>query len=206
MFLNDIAASLYTNAALTPHVIAANEELETELLTYGVEVQRVVSAAIPVAIGAVVLLLPTDFLLPIALYERDSGATTAPYVEIKERMWNPTDYTQVNTLNFWAFYNNNVNFPGATTARDVLMQYERQLAVVTGPNSPEDFVLSKRFLAAKTGELAARYIGMNPTFADDIARREVEPARDKLIHILVGNMQGNPQRRQRFTTQRRRLG
>lgn len=201
VFLNDVAASLYTNTAITPHIIAANEELESELLTYGVEVQRKVSAAIVVGIGVLVLPLPTDFLLPVNLYERSSGGSD-PYVKMDEKIWNPADYIQTNTLNYWAFYNNAVNLPGSTAARDVLLEYERQLAVVSGPNSPEDFVLSKRFLCAKAAELCARYVGMNTAFADSIASRETEPSRNRLITILVRNMQGNPVRRQKFTTRR----
>lgn len=199
VFLNDVGISLYTNAAITPHVSAANEELESELLTYGVEVQRKVSSApITIGIGVLVLSLPTDFLLPVNLFERASGSAD-PWIKMTEKTWNPVDYISGNTLTYWAFYNNAVNFPASTAAREVTMEYERQLAVVTGPNSPEDFILSKRFLCAKTAELCARYVGMNTAFADSIAARETEPSRNRLVTILVRNMQGNPVRRQRFS-------
>lgn len=200
LFLNDTAVLLYTNTVLTPHVIAANEELEQELISFGFPTERKQSTAIVVSANALTLTLPSDFLLPIRLFERISGNTSDPWVLITERAWNPESYIPGTALQYWAFYNNAINFPGATIARDVLLEYERQLAVITGPNSPEENVIFKRFLCAKTGELAARYIGMNATFADDIAKRETEPSRERIQSILTGIMQGNPVRRRRFTT------
>lgn len=206
VFLNDNAASLYTNALITPHVAGANKVLETELLSYGVEVQRVQSAVIPVSANALVLNLPSDFLLPIELYERASGNSSDPWAYITPKPWNPADYTPTTTLTYWAFYNNTINFPGATVARDVMLRYDRQLLAITGPNSPEDFALAQEYLTAKTAELCARYVGMNSQLADEIATREFIPAQNKLSTILVLEMQKNPQRRIRFTTQRRNVG
>lgn len=200
MYLNDTAASLYTNTAMIPYVASANRDLELILLEVGVEVQRQQSAAIVVAAGAVFVTLPTDFLLPINLHERASGVTTDPWIPMFEQKWLPADYVQGTSLTYWAFYNNAINLCGATTARDVLLQYERQLAIITGPNSPEDFLLSQQFLQARTAELCARYVGMNSNFADEIAGRETQPSKDRLESILVGNMQANPQRRRRFNT------
>lgn len=202
MMLNDTAATLYSNTAITPHVIAANEQLELEMLALGISVIRKPTVAIIVPALALTLTLPTDFLLPLELYERLSGATNDPWVLMTEREWTPADYTQNTSLNYWAFYNNAVNFPGSTVARDVMMRYERQLAVITGPNSPEENIVFKRYLAAKTAEYAARYVGMNKSISDDIHNDEVRPALELVTQILVGNMQGNPVRRMRFSTQR----
>lgn len=202
MMLNDTAATLYSNTAITPHVIAANEQLELEMLALGISVIRKPTVAIIVPALALTLTLPTDFLLPLELYERLSGAVNDPWVLMTEREWTPADYVQNTSLNYWAFYNNAVNFPGSTVARDVMMRYERQLAVITGPNSPEENIVFKRYLAAKTAEYAARYVGMNKSISDDIHNDEVRPALELVTQILVGNMQGNPVRRMRFSTQR----
>lgn len=203
MMLNDTAATLYSNTAITPHVIAANEQLELEMLALGISVVRKPTTAIVVAANALTLNLPSDFLLPLELFERASGNVSDPWVIVTEKTWVPADYVQTTSLTYWAFYNNAINFPGATVARDVMLRYERQLAVVTGPNSPEENIIFKRYLSAKTAEYAARYVGMNKTISDDIHGAEVRPALELVTQILVGNMQGNPVRRQGFSTQRR---
>lgn len=203
MMLNDTAATLYSNTAITPHVIAANEQLELEMLALGISVVRKPTTAIVVAANALTLNLPSDFLLPLELFERASGNVNDPWVPVTEKTWVPADYVQTTSLTYWAFYNNAINFPGATVARDVMLRYERQLAVVTGPNSPEENIIFKRYLSAKTAEYAARYVGMNKTISDDIHAAEVRPALELVTQILVGNMQGNPVRRQGFNTQRR---
>lgn len=202
-FLNDTAKNLYTYAVQLPYLKLANQNLEQLLLSNGLQVQRVYSSTITVLAGAKTLTLPNDFLLPIQLFERPKGSTDdAAWVEITERTWDPEPYTQGPTLQYWAFRNNNVNFPGSLADRDVLMRYERQLAAISGQNSPEDFVLARAFLAAKTAELCARFIGMNKTFADDLRSMEVSPAEDRVIDIFVQKQQGLPGRRRRFRTQK----
>lgn len=200
IFLNDNAATLYTNTSMVPYVRKSNENLETLLLANGVQVQNVKSTAITVAANALTLTLPADFLVPIRLYERDANDAQNDWIPMTEKIWEPEDVIPTNTLRFWAFRNNRIYFIGSIVTREVLLEYSRQLAVITGENSPEDFVLSKNYLAAKTAELCARYIGMNKDMADDIATREVIKAEDELIRIFVLASQGTPQRRPRFRT------
>jgi hypothetical protein len=200
--LNDTAQSLYTNSVVIPYVIKANEDLEKKLIIYGAPQQRKKSSTISLSALATTLSLPTDFLLPIRLFERDSGATNADWVLMKERDWEQESAVQTNTLNQWAFRDNNIYFIGATVAKDVLLEYERRLAVIVDSSSTEDFTLTKGYLAARTAELCARYIGMNSAVADEIAGRDVGQAEDELMRVLVLNQQGNPQRRRRFGTGR----
>jgi hypothetical protein len=200
VLLNDTAASLYTNVTLLAPIARANRELELVLISYGLPVQRQISAAIPVAANATELTLPTDFLLPISMKERNSGSTNvSDWQDMTEKEFEPT-ITITNTLTYWAFRDNRIKFPGANTAREVLLRYERQLAAITAISSPEDFVVSRNYLGAKTAEIAARSIGMNITHADDILARYVAPAEDGLVRCYVLNQQGIPTRRQKFQT------
>lgn len=198
VYLNDVAASIFTNTALLPLVIMANEELEKLLIIIGAEVQRNNSAAITVSANALTITLPVDFLLPISLKERRVGGTENDWEDMTEQIWSP-EYVPAPTINYWAFSNNAIRIPGASVNREVLLKYDRQLAVITSSSSPEDFILSKAFLERKTAELAARYIGMNENFANSLAIREVEPARDALERLFILNSQGNPIRRKRFS-------
>ncbi len=200
-YLNDTALSLFTYTAQLPYVKMANEKLEKLLLMYGTSIQRMVSATITVAAHAKTLTLPTDFLLPEKLFERAPGDTDDAWVPMYEKDYEPNS-TEQTTLMYWAFRNNAINFVGCSAIREVRMQYERQLAIITSQNSPEDFYLSKNYLSAKTAELCARYIGMNKERGDELRDNEVFMAEDDLMRILVLNNQANGSRRQRFTTGR----
>lgn len=200
--LNDVSRNLYTNAIQLPYLKMANENLEQLLLKYGVSIQFKKSAAITVASSTVAttLTLPSDFLLPLRLWERASGSTNEDdYVEIFEKDWEE-DTAPSNTLNQWAFRNNTINFIGCTVAREVKLYYDRMILAITSANSPEENYLFKPYLSAKTAEYCARYIGMNKEMADEIFEKATEPAEDNLTHILVGNMQGGRHRRGQYTT------
>lgn len=200
--LNDVPKSNYTYTVQLPFCRRANEMLEKIFISYGISVQLTKSTAITVAINALTLTLPSDFLLPINLWERNSGATNDAWVPMSMKTWEPESAVPTTSLTYWAFRNNAINFIGATTARDVLLEYQRQLAVISGTNSPEDTSLAKVWLGAKTAELCARYVGMNKTFADEIRDNEVGPAEDNLIRGYILQQQGNKVRRPRYSAQR----
>lgn len=207
-FLNDAGANLYTNTVLLPHLKAANEELEQLLIKVGAPVQRVNSTVLAVVAGGVSITiggspaLPTDFLFPIFLYERTTGDTDQSWVEMVPKDFDPLNQVPTTTFNYYAFRNNGIYFPAATGNRDILIRYDRQLAVISGSNSPVDFYLSKRFLCARVAELAARYTGQNKNYADDLATREVEPRRFDIEGIFTLQGQNVRARRPRFTTTR----
>lgn len=205
-FLNDLATNLYTNTILLPHLKTANEELEQILMIFGAPVQRVVSAAVPIPSGTTSLiiggLLPADFLLPLSLHERTTGDTAQSWVEMVPKDFEPENQIPTTMFKFYSFRNNGIYFPAATVNRDILLKYDRQLAVITGPNSPVDFYLSKRLLCARVAELAARYTGQNAGYADSLALREVEPRKDDIERIFTLQGQTVRARRPRFTVKR----
>jgi hypothetical protein len=205
-FLNDSAANLYTNTVLLPHLKAANEELEQLLIIYDVPVQRVFSAVIPVTAGETEMTiagspaLPSDFLLPISLFERTTGDSDQSWTEMLPRDFEQINQVPTTTFNYYAFRNNGIYFVEATTNRDIKLTYDRQLALITGANSPVDFYLAKRFLIARVAELAARYTGQNPGYADELMIREVEPRKDDIERIFTLQGQNVRGRRPPYTT------
>lgn len=208
-FLNDVGANLYTNAILLPHLKAANEELEQLLLKVGAPVQRVKSAVLAITAGGTSITiggspaLPTDFLLPITVLERTTGDSDQSWSEMTPRDYEPENQIPTTTFGYYSFRNNGIYFIAATANRDIKLQYERQLAVISGSNSPVDFYLAKRFLCARVAELAARYTGQNKVYADDLAVREVEPRRYDIESIFVLQGQTVRARRPRFTVKQR---
>lgn len=201
--LNDTALSLYTQAVQLPYLIKANEELEQHFAIYGVQVERKKGAVITVLANALVLALPADFFLPIRLFERGVGENNQSWVPMTERTWEPETAVPTTNLVYWAFRGNAINFIGATADREVLMEYERMLAVITSAASPEDYSFSKNWLASRTAELCARYIGQNAIMANTIRDNDVAMNFDSLVRMLILNQQNLRQRRPRFRTQAR---
>lgn len=199
--LNDTALDQYTYTVQIPYLKKANEDLEKKLIIFGTEVQRTKSNAISILADATTVTLPSDFLLPISLKERNVGENNDQWVDMTETIWEP-DSTHTTYIEFWAFRNNTIYIKPPIIAKEILLYYERSLAVLSGQNSAVDTGIIKGYLAARTAELCARYIGMNSTFADEIRDNEVSRAESDLEYMLVLNSQGNPVRRPKFTTMR----
>lgn len=199
--LNDTALTNYTYTAQLPYLKMANAALEKILMIFDSEVQRQESTAITVAIGATTLTLPSDFLLPISLFERAPGQGDDLWILMTEMSWEP-NVVQTNTLEYWAFRNNIVQLVGSLTTREVLLKYERMMAVISGSASPTDTYLAKEYLGFKTAELCARFIGMNSLMANEIRDNQVFPAEDMLTRVLTQNKQSQRYRRQKYSARR----
>lgn len=200
-FLNDTALDVYTYTTMLPYLKRANEDLEKKLIVYGTSEQRTKSAAIPVLADATTITLPSDFLLPLDLKERNVGETEDQWVDMTLLDWEP-DATHTTYIEFWAFRNNAIYIKPPIVAKEVKLYYERALGVIIGSSSVIDFSLTKGYLAARTAELCARYIGMNSTFANEIRDNEVAAAQNELEYMLVLSTQGTSVRRPKFTTMR----
>lgn len=196
--LNDTERNLYTDTVQLPYLKMANESIEQVLQSYGIDIQRKNSVAIPVPANTLTIPLPADFLMPVALWERSEGSVSEiDWVPMIEKD-NLVGYIQTTMLGVWSFNNNLINTTGSTQNREVLLEYERSLAAITSIASPIDNDKLKRYLSRKTAELCARYIGRNSVDADELLTREVGPAESDLIVIFVKDMQGVRKRRGSF--------
>lgn len=184
IFLNDTALTLYTHTVQLPYLKRASEDLEKKLIEFGQPIQLVEALAILVLANTFTVGLPTDFLLPISLKERFVGQTEDQWVDMVERDWEG-DSTSNTYIEYWAFRNNLIYIKPPSVNKEILLKYNRALTVISSANSTIDTTLSKGYLAARTAELCARYIGMNDTLADKIAIREVNTAEDTLMRIFL---------------------
>jgi len=201
--LNDTGLNLYTYAVQLPYLQKANEDLEKKLAIFGAPQQRKDATILTLDAGETTIDLPSDFLLPIRMFERNRGDSTNNWIPMTERDWTQENAVQSIYLGQWAFRNNEIHVIGSTINKDILLEYWRNLAVIESSSSLEDFAAAKGYLASRSAELCARYIGMNDNLADKIAVREVGQAEDELMRVIVLNQQGIPQRRAKFTTIRR---
>lgn len=202
IFLNDTQQTLFTYTVQLPYLKKASEDLEKELIAHGISVQRVVSSVISVAANSAYLTLPADFLLPISLKERAVGQNDDDWVDLDEKPVEPPS-EPTSDIGIWAFRDNKVYLRECTIDKEVELEYIRSLATISSQSSLIDVVLSKGYLAARTAELCARYIGMNSTHANEIYAREVIPALDNVIraYVLAGQA-ANRARRKSFSNGR----
>jgi len=193
--LNDIGAVFYSFDSLLPYLNKAYRELQDYYNLHGLKTTVDVSALILVPAGAVALLAPpADLLRPIALWERTPG-TPEQFTEMDERSWEPEE-TQTNHLRIWTWREEVVYFRGATSDREIRIRYVKSLGALTGVGSFIGITNSKSALACRTAALGARYIGENPTRAEELDS-DTSMALDRLIVTAIRQNQGLPARRRR---------
>ena len=193
--LNDAGGVFYTFDSLLPYLNKAYRELQDYYNLHGLKTTVDVGTLMTIPAGTTVLTTPpADMLRPLALAERTPGSTDT-FVEMDERSWEP-DQVKTNHLLVWVWREEVINFLGATADREIRIRYVKSLADMSGAGSFVGIQNSKLVLASRTAALGARYIGENPTRADQLDQ-ETGLALDRLIVTAIRQNQGLPARRQR---------
>lgn len=192
-YLNDQGQQIWTNTILLPFLVEAHKDLLLALLLNGIPVLREKSAAINVtAVTGVTLTLPTDLVEPISLKERPQTSTNiTDYVRMEEKEFEP-DTPQTDSLRYWCWREEAINFVGATTARTVLLRYWKSLTTITATTTTLGFLLAEVFLGPQTAAYAANSVG-NTTLAQELAYvkgKEGSVAGSKLAQIIAINVKG----------------
>lgn len=202
--LNDAAKSMFSYAVQLPFLKLAQDELDIELKDCGVALVNQI-ADIDVAAEALFLTLPCNFFLPIKLEERADGSTDDnAWVEMEEKDWEP-NREMSDTLIYWTFRNNKINFVGATAAREVRLHYIRNLSGVTDSSNNEEVDKARNFLCMRTAALCAEFILQDIQRATSLnAQAQINIG--KLTSVLIKNTQGVRVRRRPFRIHGRILG
>lgn len=198
-YLNDVGKQLWTDAILIPYLKEAHKDLLLVLWLNGIPVIKEKSASINVtAVSGVTLTLPSDLLEPIELKERTQGSSEN-WIPMTETDWEP-DISQTNTLRYWTWREEAVNFVGATTNRSVLMRYWKSIATITAASDALGFILSEAFLGPQCAGYAAGSIG-NTSLASDLlwvqgVTSGIAGAKlDMIVRANIKGQQGLPARR-----------
>jgi hypothetical protein len=194
-FLNDIDGELFTDSIMLAAVQAANDELSDELIDNGIALQKEVELPIDVDAGDVSLDLPTDLIVPIKLWERAQDSEDK-YVPMRRMTWSST-MEQSTNLEVWDWRNQAINLLGATTDREVRLDYIRMLVPITTSLNSVEVTGSLNYLSCKTAALVAGSIGGNEPLElkyHALASRHL----NKLLKIGVKNNQANRSRRRPF--------
>jgi len=218
--MNDTAKQKYTYTAMTPYFNMAlarlQEHLElaeipvTENVSWVMTVyptQKVISvnpALPPVIPPSPPLPHYQDDLIEIQqLWERLSGSNE-PWIPMYKRDFLPhyLDDLPTSDLVYWTWINNEIQMFGATTIREVKMDYIRQrmanmIAAVNVGTTSIDIINSRDYLWFKTAALCARYIGENPARADAL-EGEAEMGKELMLGINIKGKQDVQTRRKPF--------
>lgn len=96
--------------------------------------------------------LPADMIMPIRLWERQTGMTTSPF-----RQMNPTNdglptIAQSGRIGYWEWKNDALYFPGATQSNDLRIRYWSFLADIAAVADPILIFDAANCLAHKLGK------------------------------------------------------
>ena len=188
--LNDTNQQIWTDAVLLPYLKEAYHDLLLMLWLNGIPVLREKSASINVTAGILTLTLPSDHVEPIWLKERAQGSSE-DWIPMTETEFEP-DRNQENTLKYWAWREEAINFVGATTNRSVLLRYWKSLTDPVDGTSALGFIFSEFFLGPQTAGYAAGSVG-NTTLAAEllfIKDKNIGIAGTRLDMIIKSNIKG----------------
>jgi len=167
--LNDVGASLFTDAVLLPSLKKAHRELQVLLWENGLPVIKEVTAVIDVAANATSLgaNLPTDILEPKALQERVDGSTSEDdWRDVPEADPLPRVEPSARIM-YWAWREEVVEFIAPTTAREVKLRYLKGLTVPTSGSSAIGLIFGELYLGPRLASIAVQTLG-NTTRAEEL--------------------------------------
>lgn len=205
VFLNDTPRSLFTDAVLLPFLKRAFKDLLLELDKKGISQTSEVSAAITIPASTTSMttagVLPADFISPTKIEERRNGSSDL-YTPMVEKDWE-SNILQTESLRYWAFREDDIKFPGATTIRQILLYYRKGLTVPVVLTNPLGLVNVENYLSAQTAGYAAKFILQSDTRAETIFGFATKALNDYLT-IQVRGLQFQDNRRHRYLSKFRR--
>jgi|SRR5215471_2606241 len=181
--LNDTARSVFTYDAQMPYLNMALNELQEHFQLNNVSVtNQTTSNPITIPIGTKIVNsydgvgkglapnYPNDLVEIRGIYERLSG-TTNPFIPLTKRDFLPhsIDDLPTESLMYWIWENQQIKFIGATTAREIKLDYIKTLfPKIVDEAQMLGIINAKTFLGYRTASLCAQFIGENKTRADSL--------------------------------------
>lgn len=209
--MNDAAKTSFTNAAMLPYFNIALDELQESFAQNNIPVTNSgTSPAITIPIGTKLIgpqdgigaslpALPADFVQAQALYERLAGSAD-PFVPMTRREFLPhaLDDLATEALQYWTYEGQQIRFVGATTTREIKIDYIKSLF----PNGltasdPLGLINCNSFLYYRTAALCSHFIGENETRAGQL-NGFAELAINRVITLNVKGKQSIQTRRRPF--------
>ncbi len=202
--LNDQAQSLFTTQLLLPYINHAYHDLLFAIDMVQVPIgKEMTNVALVVPAGNTVLTVPpADMIQPIKLEERSAGSSEN-FIPMHEMPWE-TNITPIDRMQFWAWRQDVIHFPGATTNREIRIYYWKDLD--TTLDADDNILISRSddFLAHKAAEYAAKYVMQDEDRAEQL-KSDAKETLEAFIKSLVRKRQALPARRRPYGDRWRRL-
>jgi len=201
--LNDTARSIFTYVAQIPYLNMAMDELQELMEQNNVPVTEETSTSINISLGTTSLSFTTNPALPSnlieiqRLWERLQGSTE-DWQPMNRKDYLPSLVTQTASLVNWIWQNQQIEFIGATTNRNLRIDYiASRLPVVETENTVIELINARSFLAYRNAGLCAQFIGENSERAEALNTMAILSF-DRFVVINTKGRQSNPVRRRPF--------
>lgn len=206
---NNGVPSLFTPTAQMAYLNMALAELRESLQQYNVQLTNNVSTNIVVPMGVKVVTqqqLPQDLIEIQNLQERTSGQTEEDYCDMQRCEFLPGFTVQTTDLVYWTYQNQELRFIGATSDRQLLLEYiADKLPKIIDPSDIINLINAQSFLNYRTASLCAEFIGENATRAQSL-NEAAQASLDRFLQINVKGKQVFPARRRPFLAAYRNRG
>jgi len=193
--LNDSSQTTWDSNTLFPYFKKAYKEIIRALEINGAAVLKEVSALTTVLANATSITTITDIRVPLTLWERASGSSDV-FARMAELAWEP-EIEKTSELRFWAWREATIVFPGATTDRQVKLNYIKTLDAPSATNSTIIIPEAEIFLTARTAALAAALSGGNMERASALSQ-DADIAKFEFLTLQVQTTQGLPVRKKGY--------
>lgn len=193
--------TLFTPAAQMAYLNMALAELRESLEQYNVQLTNSTTTTLVVLAGVVQLTqsqLPLDLISIQNLQERDNGQTSEDWQDMQRCEFLPGFTVQTTSLVYWQYANQQLNFIGATSDRQLRMEYiADKLPKIIDPSDPINLINAQSFLNYRCAALCAEFIGENQTRAETL-NSSAQASLDRFLQINMKDKQVFPARRRPF--------
>lgn len=199
-FLNNGTPTLFTYTVQTNYLNIALAELRESLEQYNIQrVNKTVTNLVLLA-GATEIDqadLPNDLVAPQHLWERTNGQSE-DWLDMQRVEFLPPYEVMTTCLVYWAYYEQNLNFIGATSDRNLRLDYIADaLPKIIDPTDDINMIDAQSFLHFRTAALCSEFVGENQTRAQAL-NNNATIAMDRLLQIMVKDKQAIATRRRPF--------
>lgn len=204
VLMNDAAKSEYTYYIQLPYLNMAINELNEHCQLNNVPVTNVVADDTLIVKPGVIMLdmhtnphLPFDLIEIQQINERLAG-TTENYLPMTRREFLPPLTNKIDSLVWWTWQFQQINFIGATSPRQLQLNYiTTGIPVIKQATDNIEMINAKSYLIYRTAQLLAEHIPKDGIVAATLNQKTVE-ALDRFLGINTKGKQAIQTRRRPF--------
>lgn len=209
--MNDTLKTVYTYTAQIPYLNMALKELQEHFELNNISVTSQTSTPITITTGTTAITpfdgegtgaaphYPQDLVEIQGIYERLAG-TTNPFIPLVKREFFPhsLDDLRTESLMYWIWEDQIIKFLGATTDREVKIDYIKTLFPrITNQAAVIGVMNVETFLFYRTAALCTRFIGENPDRSEEL-NTYAQMSLDRVTGIGIKSKQAITTRRKPF--------